>query len=113
MRILICLLMMGSVLGCGRATSLVEGNGDAENAVFSDDGRLFVSGGEKVYEIVSASGGFAAQPIYAGTCNFTGLVVRDGYLYTSCVAGPVGEAPAYLLATPLSAKPELQIIYQY
>lgn len=68
-------------------TPILEGIGDAENATFSADGRLFVTGGENVYEIVAEGDGYAAQPLYAGRCNFTGIAERDGYLYAACVEG--------------------------
>lgn len=72
---------------CGEAIAIVD-IPDAENTLFTDDGRLFVSGGENVYEITrDSSGAYAATAISAEGCNFTGMAVREGYLYASCSDG--------------------------
>jgi hypothetical protein len=68
-------------------TPILEGIGDAENATFSADGRLFVTGGENVYEILAEGDGYAARALYDGRCNFTGIAERNGYLYAACVEG--------------------------
>ncbi|HKU37554.1 MAG TPA: hypothetical protein VJR89_05385 [Polyangiales bacterium] len=101
------------IAACGSAESFVEGIGDAENAVFSEDGRLFVSGGTNAYEVIEAARGRSARPLYAGTCNFTGIVVRGQVLYTACVSGAIGQSPAYLLAAELNAMPQLRIIHEF
>jgi hypothetical protein len=92
---------------CGEAVLLVE-IPDAENILFSDDGRLFVSGGLNVYEITKAADGtFAATPLYDGECGFTGLAIRDGWLYAN------GCDDHSLLAAQLGAAPKLEKIFQY
>lgn len=77
---------------------------DAENLVFSDDGRLFVSGGLQVYEVSREAGGFSAQAIADGDCNFTGLAIQDDTLYAACGSGA-------LYAGQLTAAPLLSPIY--
>ena len=99
----------------GRGASvLVEGIGDAENATFSSDGRLFVTGGENAYEIIRDGGGYRALSLYPGTCNFTGIVERAGFVYATCAEGPdlLSSVPS-LLAAPLSGKVELRVIYTF
>lgn len=92
---------------CGEAVLLLA-IPDAENLLFSDDGRLFVSGGQNVYEITKAADGtFSATPLYDGTCSFTGLAILDGWLYAN------GCADHSLLAAQLTAAPKLEKIYQY
>ncbi|PZO25065.1 MAG: hypothetical protein DCE88_14140, partial [Betaproteobacteria bacterium] len=48
---------------------------DAENMIFSAEGRLFVSGGQSVIEVVKVADEFAAQTVSSGVCNFTGLAI--------------------------------------
>lgn len=77
---------------------------DAENLVFSADGRLFVSGGLQVYEVSRDGTGFVAQAIADSDCNFTGLAIRDNVLYAACGGGQ-------LYAGELTAAPRLTTIY--
>lgn len=61
---------------------------DAENILFADDGRLFVSGGQNVYEITQGEDGrYAARPLSAAACGFTGLTIHRKHLYASCGDG--------------------------
>ncbi len=94
-------------------TVLVQGIGDAENATFSSDGRLFVTGGENVYEIVLQGSEYVAKSLYAGTCNFTGIVERSGYLYTACVEGELFSGIPHLLAAPLTDEVSFSVIYDF
>lgn len=72
---------------CGEAIAIAD-IPDAENILFSDDGRLFVSGGENVYEITkNADGTYTPTVISDATCNFTGLTIQNGVLYASCSGG--------------------------
>jgi hypothetical protein len=69
---------------CGEKTELVA-IPDAENILFGPGGRLFVSGGENVYEITKAAdGAFSAQPLSAQPCNFTGLAIHRNHLFATC-----------------------------
>lgn len=88
---------------CGEKTLLLT-IADAENLRFSDDGRLFVSGGTNVYEVTRDGDGYAATPLYAGSCNFTGLAIVRGTLYANCFDGR-------LYAAPLDTHPALQPIH--
>lgn len=91
---------------CGEAIKLLA-IPDAENLLFAPDGRLFVSGGQNVYEIKKAAdGSFSATPLYAQQCGFTGLAIRDNILYA------VGCANQ-LLAAALTAAPALELIYEF
>lgn len=69
---------------CGLKTRLVA-IPNAENTLFTPDGRLFVSGGTNVFEVTKdAAGAFHAAPLYAGSCNFTGMALRGSVLYVTC-----------------------------
>jgi hypothetical protein len=92
---------------------LVAGIGDAENATFSAEGRLFVTGGEGAYEIVREGAGFAARRIYDGVCNFTGIAERGGYLYATCQEGPLLGGTPLLLAGAVMGEVQLQVIHRF
>lgn len=89
--------------GCGEKTRLLD-IPDAENLLFSPDGRLFVSGGENVYEIRRAGGGYSATPLLDGSDNFTGVALRGTVLYANGFSGT-------LYAAPLTAQPALVAIH--
>lgn len=87
---------------CGEAIPLVT-IPDAENILFTPDGRLLVSGGRGVYEVTgSLKAGFTATLVTDKTCNFTGLAFHAGYVYAACGDGRLF---AGALATPLQLKP--------
>jgi sugar lactone lactonase YvrE len=88
---------------CGSKTALLA-IPDAENILFTDDGRLFVSGGTNVFEIVREGDGYTAFAIYDGGCNFTGLAQIGDVLYANCFDGR-------LYAARLTAAPLLQPIH--
>ena len=89
---------------CGTKTRLLE-IPNAENTLFTAQGRLFVSGGSNVYEVSKDAAGFHAAPLYDGSCNFTGLAQRGDVLYAACF-------DLHLYAANLSdAVPKLQAIY--
>lgn len=95
-------------------TTLIQGIGDAENATFTSDGRLFVTGGESVYEITKVGDVYQAQRLYEDACNFTGIVEHAGYLYTTCAQGTdLASLTPYLLAAPLAARVEFEIIHEF
>ncbi|MFA5939351.1 MAG: hypothetical protein WC809_08345 [Sinimarinibacterium sp.] len=89
---------------CGSKTALLT-IPDAENILFTPSGRLFVSGGTNVFEVVAAAGGgYEALAIYDGSCNFTGLALRGNVLYANCFDGQ-------LYAARLTAAPALAPIH--
>jgi hypothetical protein len=92
--------------GCGEAIQLIA-IPDAENILFAPDGRLFVSGGQNVYEITKdGDGSYAATPLSAQQCSFTGMAIRDGVLYAIGCGNQ-------LLAGLLTAQPVLEPVYQF
>lgn len=90
---------------CGEAVPLLD-IPDAENLLFGPGGRLFVSGGQNVYEVTRAEdGSFAATPLSAAPCNFTGLTIQRNHLYASC-------SDSRFFAARLEAAPALTEIYR-
>lgn len=91
---------------CGEAVALVD-IPDAENLLFGPGGRLFVSGGQNVYEITRArDGAYAARALSAQACNFTGLAIHRNHLYASC-------ADSRFFAGRLDAEVALREIYRF
>jgi hypothetical protein len=93
--------------GCGEAVQLLA-IPDAENLLFAPDGRLFVTGGQNIYEITkNPDGSFAATPLAEESpCGFTGMAIRDGILYAN-------GCGTRLFAGRLTAQPVLRAIYTY
>ncbi len=74
---------------------------DAENILVTPGGRIFVSGGANVYEIKVEGVSFRADPLYVGSCNFTGLARVHDTLYAACgdgglFAGALSDDPVEL-----------------
>ncbi|MDP9142804.1 MAG: hypothetical protein M3O62_18690 [Pseudomonadota bacterium] len=91
---------------CGSKTVLLT-IPDAENLIFTNSGRLFVSGGTNVFEISKDSAGaYLATAILDGTTNFTGLATIGNVLYANAFDGQ-------LYATELTSQPQLRAIHDY
>src|SRR3546814_7617747 len=88
---------------CGEKTVLLT-IPSAENILFADDGRLFVSGGSNVFEITRDDDAYTATALYDGSCNFTGMAIVGEALYAACFDGQ-------LYAAQLDAHPALQPIH--
>ncbi len=88
---------------CGSSSKLLT-IPDAENLLFSADGRLFVSSGLNVFEVVRENDTLVAYALYESTCNFTGLAIRGNVLYANCFDG-------WLYAGPLEIGGLLQPIH--
>lgn len=93
---------------CGASTTLAF-IPDAENILFTDDGRLFVTGDE-VYEITRNGEAFTATALGAPGCNgsagFLGLAQRGNVIYSPCNT----DTPQLYAAT-LAANPQLVPIH--
>jgi len=78
---------------------------DAENQFFTDDGRLFVSGGENVFEIVRrADGSYDKLDTFHEACIVEGITHVGNYMYAVCtVAALPAYGDAYLLAGEITA----------
>lgn len=71
----VCLVLVG----CDEKYSVADNIPDAENALFTTDGRLFVTGGTNIYEIHANGSASALCP--EGKYNFTGMARVGNYLY--------------------------------
>lgn len=87
---------------CGTKTVLLD-IPSAENLLFADTGRLFVSGSENVYEITRPGGAWTATPISEGG-SFGGMAQVGDVLYVNGFDGS-------LYAARLTATPSLAAIH--
>lgn len=83
---------------------------DAENLLFTDDGRLFVTGGRNIYEIRAEGDEYRAFPLFDGAgglpspdddgnyCNTTGLVQHGDWVLAACQQGALWWRQNHLLA---------------
>ena len=88
---------------------------DAENQLFTSDGRLIVTGGDGVFEIKRTATGYSAERIAseAGTCNHTGLAQMGAWVFTACQQRPnglFGAVDNHLLAAQVIAGQPLRFI---
>ncbi len=85
-----------------------------ENAVFTDEGRLFVVGGNFLYEIIKQSDEtFNAEilldcVVEKGPCSFGGLTVDGNVLYAACSV-KASEAVEGIDSSPDSVKEQLNL----
>jgi hypothetical protein len=90
---------------CGIKTRLVD-IPQAENILFTKDGRLMVSGNANVFEIVrdgAATSGYRGMPLYDGTDNFTGMAQIGDTLYAATFGGKLYAGS--LSQSPLKLQP--------
>ena len=91
--------------GCGEVIELV-GIPDAENIHFTPEGRLFVTGGQNIYEIVaSGEADYEAIALSEQVCNFTGMAQKQDILYGVCADGG-------LFAGLIDSTVAMQVVYQ-
>ena len=90
---------------CGEKIELLDLPG-AENQIFSDDGRLFVSAGSGLYEIHKSAAGAFSSELISDACGFTGLAIRGGHLYAVC-------GSSELFAGPLSVPMRVEQIFSF
>jgi hypothetical protein len=85
---------------------------EAENLFFTEDGRLFVSGAEDIYEIKrAANGSFTKTDHFHEECVVEGIVRSQNYLYGACwTLGLDLSAKSFLIGGELSANPVFRIL---
>ena len=84
---------------------------EAENLFFTEDGRLFVSGGEDIYEFERAADGtFSKTDYFDEDCLVEGIVRSGNHLYGVCTLNDDADAKTFLIAGELSAQPKFRSI---
>jgi hypothetical protein len=101
----------GRLPGRSSRTVVHEEVNEAENLFFTDDGRLFVSGGEDIYEIErGSSGSFKQSDHFDENCLVEGIVRSGNYLYGVCTANDDESFSAFLVAGELTKAPVFRTI---
>lgn len=93
--------------GRSARTVLHDEVNEAENLFFTDDGRLFVSATEDIYEITrAADGSFHKTDHFHEDCVVEGIVHSGGYLYGVCwTLQPDLSVRSFLLGGQLTRDP--------
>jgi hypothetical protein len=76
------MLLCAFVLSACKVYDIKAGIPDAENIFFTDTGRLFVTGGTNIYEIIQETNGeYSKEALTPDGGNFTGMAQVGDYLY--------------------------------
>lgn len=113
-RALLAALLLPFLSGCLDKDKLAAVP-DAENQIFTPDGRLIATGGDGVYEIKRTSTGYAAERIASDVpgCNHTGLAQIGAWLFSACQTRPnglLGAPDNHLLAAKVVAGQPLRFV---
>lgn len=96
--------LQGPLPGQAARTVLNEELNEAENLFFTADGRLFVSGGEDIYEITRAADGtYQKTDYFDEDCLVEGIVDSGNYLYGVCTLNNDDSQRSFLIAGELTA----------
>lgn len=84
---------------------------DAENQIFTTDGRYFVSGADSVFEIQKQNGVYQKRA-FGPKCNYAGLAQYKHYLLANCMEVKLINAKKQMFYAPLIAGqlPEFQLL---
>jgi len=93
----------------GTRETLVDSIASIENSMFTQSGRLFVTGDDGVYEITRDATGAAKATAWASGagCKFAGMAEVNGVLYVNCY--DLTNSAVY--AATLTATPSFRKIY--
>lgn len=107
------------LIGCTEVnkTTVITDIENAENSVFTDDGRYFVTAGNSIYEIIKNElDEYEKIKLATPDCtDFNGIVQKGNYLYANMNTGNfmLGTGKSYLVAAPLNTLPEFSIVSEY
>lgn len=97
--------------GDSARTVLTRGVDEAENLFFTEDGRLFVSSAENIFEIKRGVGGLIKTDHFDEDCVVEGIVRSENYLYGVCwTLDQRLNAQSFLIGGELTADPAFRII---
>lgn len=106
----ILMVLVVTVIGCGPRQTVVRNLGNAENSLFTPDGRLFISG-SNIWEIKQTGRAHQAVSLTDEVdCQFTGMAQYRNHLFAVCYADDNGDA--WLMRAELTDNPVLEKIFQ-
>lgn len=87
----------------------------AENQLYTSDNRLFVTGSNGIFEIVTGPNGStsAIEREPKRNCDFQGIAEVSGVLYVNCATFNIPYIASYVYAAVLNANPSFKRIYTY
>ncbi len=105
------LLIVGiAATGCGPRETIVADLGNAENSLFTPDGRLFITG-HKIWEIEQIENRYHAVSLTDEmVCEFSGIAFYNAHLFAICYADEQNDA--WLLRAELTDVPQFEKVYQ-
>jgi hypothetical protein len=109
---IVCLLVLIAIfaVGCGPRRTVVGNLSNAENSLFTNDGRLFITG-NNIWEIKQEGNGHYADSLADDlNCNFSGMAQYNNHLFAICFEDELGDA--WLLRAELTASPEFEKVFQ-
>ena len=108
--LLLVVFVLAMIYGCGPRETVVNQLGNAENSVFTPDGRLFLTGAN-IWEVKQNEEGYEALPLMEEDNNsYLGIAYYKNYLFAVCtVMNPYG---AWLLRAELTETPQFEKIFQ-
>ncbi|MCG8315119.1 MAG: hypothetical protein MI976_18070 [Pseudomonadales bacterium] len=108
----ITLMQVASVLlavlllnGCkSQSFTIVDDLPESENLFFTPEGRLFVSGGENVFEIIqNTDGSYQKLDMFHAPCLVEGIIQRYNHIYGVCSKTNLAEfGQSHLIAAEIS-----------
>lgn len=106
----VMVVLFSLLVGCGPRETLVKALGNAENLVFTPDGRLFVTG-EMVWEIIRDGDDYQAVSLTEDMAAvYAGIICYKDHLFVVCSQDKNGDA--WLMRAALAEKPEFEKIFQ-
>ncbi|PCJ32106.1 MAG: hypothetical protein COA99_16670 [Moraxellaceae bacterium] len=103
------ILLVSSLSGCKSESELVVDDiPDSENLLFTPEGRLFVSGGPNVFEVIkNDQGEFHKLDTFHDSCGVSGIIQRGDYIYGVCRKKNLDNSSTpYLIAGKIENLPE-------
>ncbi|PCJ41664.1 MAG: hypothetical protein COA99_08735 [Moraxellaceae bacterium] len=101
--------LVSSLSGCKSESELVvDDMPDSENLLFTPEGRLFVSGGKNVFEVIkNDQGKFYKLDTFHDKCFVNGIIQRADYVYGVCSKMNFGDfLKSYLIAGKIEDLPD-------
>lgn len=102
----VCIVALGLLnTGCGsKSEPIVTNVPESENLIFTPEGRLFITGGSNVFEVIKKQdGAYEKLDMFHQNCLVEGLIQRHNYIYAVCSKTNFSDfLDSYLLGAKLS-----------
>lgn len=107
---LLLAILVTVTIGCGPRRTVVHELGNAENSLYTPDGRLFITG-SNIWEIKQVGREYQGVSLTDNIdCQFNGIVHYRNHLFAVCSADE--NKDAWLMRAELAETPQFEKIYQ-